>query len=64
MRSCLNRYNGEMFDFVLFLFFRFTLVIKLRNVDFESPGNTLICSAKQCLIWLKFRCLSRALTVS
>ena len=32
----------KMHDFVSFPLFGFTLVIKLRNFDFKSHGNTLI----------------------
>ena len=42
MSSDLNMSQGKMSDFVSFLLFRFTLVIKLRNFDFESHWNTLI----------------------
>ena len=35
---------GKMSDFVSFLLFGFTLVIKLRNFDFESHWNALIFS--------------------
>ena len=38
----LNTSHEKMSDFVLFPLFRFTLVIKLRNFDFESHWNTLI----------------------
>ena len=34
--------HGKMLDFVAFPLFGFTLVIKLRNFDFQSPANTLI----------------------
>ena len=34
--SDLNMTNERMSDFVLYLSFEFTLVIKLRNFDFES----------------------------
>ena len=33
---------GKMTDFVLFPLFGFTLVIKLRNFDFERHQNTLM----------------------
>ena len=36
MRSDLKIFHGKMADFVSFAFFRFTLVIKLRNFDFEN----------------------------
>ena len=32
---------GQMSDFVSFQLFGFTLVIKLRNFDFESHSNSL-----------------------
>ena len=38
----LNMSHGKMSDFVSFPLFGFTLVIKLRNFDFESHWNTLI----------------------
>ena len=41
MVSDLNMSHGKMSDFVLFRLFRFTLVIKLRNFNFESHWNTL-----------------------
>ena len=34
--SDLNMFHGKISDFVSFLLFRFTLIIKLRNFDFES----------------------------
>ena len=34
--------HGEMSDFVSFPLFEFTLVIKLKNFDFESHWNILI----------------------
>ena len=40
--SNLNMSHGIMSDFVSFPLFGFTFVIKLRNFDFESYGNTLI----------------------
>ena len=36
MVSELNMFRGKMSDFVSFPLFGFTLVIKLRNLDFES----------------------------
>ena len=36
MVSDLNMSHGKIFDFVSFWLFGFTLVIKLRNLDFES----------------------------
>ena len=41
MVSDFNMFHGKMSDFVSFPLFGFTLVIKLRNFDFESHGNTL-----------------------
>ena len=38
----LNMSHGKMSDFVLFPLFGSTLVIKLRNFNFEIHGNTLI----------------------
>ena len=55
---------------------RLTLVIKLRNFDFERYWNTLIffgkkkwcqirlCPVKQCLISFKLHCLSNILAIS
>ena len=40
MMSDLNISHGKMSDFVSFPFFGFTLVIKLRNFDFECHWNT------------------------
>ena len=42
-----NMARGKMSDFASFPFFGFTLVIKLRNVDFESYGNTSIYFVKK-----------------
>ena len=39
-----NMSQEKMSDFVSFLLFGFTLVIKLRSFDFESHWNTLIFS--------------------
>ena len=36
MSSNMNMSHGKMSDFVSFPFFGFTIVIKLRNFDFES----------------------------
>ena len=36
MISDLNMSHGNMFDFVYFLLFRFTLVIKLSNFNFKG----------------------------
>ena len=70
MTSDLNTPHGIMSDFVSFTLSGFTLVIKLRNFDFESHSNTLIffdpkkCLVKQCLIWFKLRCVSSILAIS
>ena len=42
MISDLNMSNEKMSDFVSFLLLWFTLVVKLRNLDFKSHSNTLI----------------------
>ena len=59
------RQTWKMSDFVSFPLLGFTLVIKIRNFDFESHWNTLIffdkkkrcqiwlCPVKPCLIWFK-----------
>ena len=46
MISDLNMSLGKMSDFVSFPLFRFTLVKKSRNFDFESHLNTKICFDK------------------
>ena len=43
----LNMFFEKMTDFILFPLFRFTLIIKLRNFDFESYLNTLILFKKK-----------------
>ena len=43
----LNMFFEKMTDFILFPLFRFTLIIKLRNFDFESYLNTLIFFKKK-----------------
>ena len=63
----LNISQEKMSDFVSFPLFRFTLAIKLRNVDFESHWNTFdkkknncqiwICPVEECLILFYFHCL-------
>ena len=40
--SDLNMYRGKMPDFVSFALFGFTLIMKLKDFDFESHRNTLI----------------------
>ena len=57
MTSDLNMCDGKMSDFISFPLFGLTLLMKLRNFDFEIP-------VKQCLIWFKLRCLSRILAIS
>ena len=42
MMSDLDMSHEKMSDFVLFAMFVFVLVIKLRNLYFESYWNTLI----------------------
>ena len=42
MMSDLDMSHEKMSDFVLFALFVFVLVIKLRNLYFESYWNTLI----------------------
>ena len=42
MISDLNISHGKMSDFVSFPLFRFTLVIKLRNFNFESHRDTFL----------------------
>ena len=42
MTSDLNMPQRIMFDYVSFPFSGFTLVVKLRNCDFEYHWNTLI----------------------
>ena len=77
MRSDLNMFHGKMAAFVSFSFFAFTLVIKLKNFDFESHWNTLIFFDQQKMIsdlnvpfqkvsgsWFKLRCLSTILAIS
>ena len=49
--------HGKIFsDFVLFPFFGFTLVIKLRNSDFKSHANTLISFDKKMVSDLIMSC--------
>ena len=49
MTADLNMSHGKISDFVSFPLFGFTLVIKLRNFDFESHWNTLIFLIKK--VW-------------
>ena len=37
--SDLNMSHGKILDFIAFPLFRFTLVIKLKNFDFQSPAK-------------------------
>ena len=48
--SNLNMSLGKMTDFVLFPLFGFTLVIKLRNFDFERHQNTLMFFDKKNIL--------------
>ena len=76
MMSDLNMSHWKISDFVLLPFLGFTLVIKLRNYDFESHWDTLVifdgkkwCQIwlypdKMCLIWFKLLCLNRFLAIS
>ena len=45
--------HENMSDFVSFPLFGFTLVIKLRNFDFESHWNTLLLLLLLLLFWSK-----------
>ena len=47
--SDLNISHGKMSDFASFPLLAFTLVIKLRNFDFESHWNTLIFFDKKMM---------------
>ena len=49
MVSDLNMSHGKMSDFVSFPLFGFTLVIKLRNFDFEGHQSTVILSDKNMI---------------
>ena len=66
---------GKMSDFVSFLLFGFTLVIKLRNFNLKAIEilkyfsmkkicQVWICPVKQCLIWFELRYMSRILVGS
>ena len=46
----LNMFHGKISDFVSFLSFRFTLVIKLTNFDFEGHWNILILFDKKDML--------------
>ena len=46
----------KMDNFVSFPLFRLTLVIQLRNFDFESYGNTLIFFDKNINLYLIVSC--------
>ena len=58
MMSNLIMSRGKIPDFLLFLLFGFTLVIKLRNFNFESHLNTLIFFGKK-MYDVKFDYVSR-----
>ena len=49
MVSDLNTSRGKISDFVWFLLFGFSLVIKLRSFDFEGDENTLIFFDKRMM---------------
>ena len=52
--SDLNMSQGKMYNFVSFALFGFTLVIKMRNFDFEGHQNTLFFDKKNDV---RFDCL-------
>ena len=54
MMSDLNISHGKMPDFVSCPLLGFNLVMKLRNFDFESQWNTLICFDKKRCVWFKY----------
>ena len=58
MMSNLIMSRGKISDFLPFLLFGFTLVIKLRNFNFESHLNTLIFFDKK-MYDVKFDYVSR-----
>ena len=47
--SDLNMSHGRISEFVSFLLFGFTLVIKLNKLDFESNLNTLLFFDKKII---------------
>ena len=50
--SDLNMFHGKVSDFVSFPLFGFTLVMNLRNIDFENYWNTLIfLIKKKDMVW-------------
>ena len=49
MKTDLNTSHGGVPGFVLFPLIGLTLVLKLRNFDFESQLNTLIFLIKKCV---------------
>ena len=53
--SDLNTSHGKMSDFVSFPLFGFTLVIKLRNFDFERHWNALIYFDKKKRYTVRFK---------
>ena len=69
MKNDIRFVPWTMYDFVSFSLFKFTLVIKLRNFDFESHLNTSIffvkddaasdlnMSHRKCVILFHFDCL-------
>ena len=56
MVSDLKMSYGKMADFVSRPFFGFTLVIKLRNFDFDSHLKTLIFFDKIKMLYLIMSC--------
>ena len=52
LTSDVNTSHGKMSGFVSFSFFAFTLVIKLKNFDFENKWNTLIFFYKKDFFFL------------
>ena len=56
MMSDLNMSHGKMYDFVSIPLFGFTLVKKLRNLDFEGHWNTLIFFHKKMMSDLIISC--------
>ena len=52
----LNMFPGRMSDFVSFPLSGFTLVVKLRNFEFESHCNTLIFLDKKTMPDLNMSC--------
>ena len=48
--SDLNMSHGKISDFVSFPLFGFTVIIKLRNFNFESHGNTSLHFFKKDMV--------------